>query len=142
MRSPYQILGVKRAATAAEIKSAYRAKSKRLHPDHGGDPAKFRELVDAYKLLMDPARRQEYDAPKPRAPRPRPSHQAGRPVTSQPPRTQTERERMIEQLRTVGIRLVFDALGDVVPPGPVRVNLENVFSDFLGEFLKPKGARR
>lgn len=37
--------------TLEDIKAAYRAKAKLLHPDKGGDEAKFKQLVAAYELL-------------------------------------------------------------------------------------------
>jgi len=46
------ILGLDlRRAVKENIKAAYRAKAKLLHPDKGGDAAKFKELVAAYELL-------------------------------------------------------------------------------------------
>lgn len=51
---PYEVLGVGRDATAAEIKSAYRKLSKTNHPDAGGDPAVMRAINDAYEILSDP----------------------------------------------------------------------------------------
>ena len=43
-RDPYQVLGVARAASAAEIKAAYRALVKQHHPDAGGDEHRILEL--------------------------------------------------------------------------------------------------
>ena len=65
--SYYSLLGVGRDATKAEIKSAFLTLSKLHHPDL--NPAskseeahqKFREINEAYSVLMDPARRSTYD---------------------------------------------------------------------------------
>lgn len=57
----YELLGVGRTATAAEIKSAYRALAKVMHPDAGGTSGSFRLLREAYETLNDPARRAHYD---------------------------------------------------------------------------------
>jgi curved DNA-binding protein CbpA len=57
----YQILGLSRDATEADIKHAFRRKAKDLHPDSGGDPEAFRRLKLAYDVLSDPVRRQHYD---------------------------------------------------------------------------------
>src|SRR5690606_33129679 len=57
----YRILRVKRTATLQEIKKAYRDQSIKLHPDKGGDIAKFKELPDAIRTLEDPVLRREYD---------------------------------------------------------------------------------
>src|SRR5437016_10194938 len=50
----YELLGVDRAASAAEIKSAYRALAKSLHPDMGGTTGTFRLIREAYETLGDP----------------------------------------------------------------------------------------
>lgn len=61
--NPYEILGVKKDAKPAEIKSAYRKLSSTAHPDkEGGSAEAFHELKEAYDILKDPSRRQRYDA--------------------------------------------------------------------------------
>jgi hypothetical protein len=45
------LLGVEPSATAADIKSAYRAKARQHHPDAGGDAAAFAQVAAAYELL-------------------------------------------------------------------------------------------
>ena len=59
----YKILGVRQNATASEIKRAYRAKAKLLHPDatHSQDSEKFRLLVKAYEILSDRRQRSLFD---------------------------------------------------------------------------------
>ncbi|MDO5751792.1 J domain-containing protein [Arthrobacter sp.] len=57
----YQVLGLARTATEREIKIAYRKAARIAHPDRGGDPALFRQITQAYEVLVDPARRQAYD---------------------------------------------------------------------------------
>lgn len=58
----YELLGVARSASEADIKSAFRQEAKRNHPDQGGNPAIFRMIEDAYNTLSDPARRAVYDS--------------------------------------------------------------------------------
>lgn len=57
----YQDLGIAKTATKDEIKKAYRKKSQKHHPDAGGDPAKFREINLAYRILTDEEKRARYD---------------------------------------------------------------------------------
>ncbi|QUH06331.1 DnaJ domain-containing protein [Saccharopolyspora erythraea] len=57
----YELLGVDREATAAEIKTAYRSLARTMHPDVGGTAGTFRLLREAYETLNDPVRRADYD---------------------------------------------------------------------------------
>jgi molecular chaperone DnaJ len=61
VRDLYEILGVSRDATDAEIKRAYRRRARELHPDAGGDEEQFKELTTAYEVLRNPQARQNYD---------------------------------------------------------------------------------
>lgn len=60
----YELLGVSRDATEAEIKKAYRALVKEVHPDSGnpGDVERFREIRKAYETLSDPDKRRAHDS--------------------------------------------------------------------------------
>lgn len=65
MRDPYEVLGVSREATEAEIKSAYRKLAKRYHPDKNKDDPKakerFAEATTAYEILGEPTKRAQFD---------------------------------------------------------------------------------
>src|SRR5581483_8401153 len=66
MRDPYQVLGVKKTASEAEIKSAYRKLAKKHHPDQNKtDPKakeRFAEVNAAYEIVGDKAKRKQFDA--------------------------------------------------------------------------------
>lgn len=57
----YKTLGVEKGATESEIKKAYRKLAQKHHPDAGGDAAKFKEVTEAYEVLSDKQKRQQYD---------------------------------------------------------------------------------
>lgn len=57
----YDILGVKRSASADELKTAYKRQAMKNHPDKGGNPEKFKQINEAYQALSDPQQKQMYD---------------------------------------------------------------------------------
>lgn len=57
----YTILGVDKKASKSEIKKAFREAAKKHHPDKGGDAEKFKEINEAYEVLSDDQKRQQYD---------------------------------------------------------------------------------
>lgn len=61
----YEVLGVGRDASEAEVKKAFRRLARELHPDvNDHDPAaeeKFKAAAEAYEVLSDPERRRIYD---------------------------------------------------------------------------------
>src|SRR5689334_2815120 len=63
-RDLYEVLGVERTASDAEIKRAFRKLAQQWHPDVNTDPVaqeRFKEINEAYQVLSDPDRRQRYD---------------------------------------------------------------------------------
>ena len=65
MRNPYDVLGVKKGASAAEIKSAFRKLAKKHHPDANKDDpkaaARFAEVNSANEILGDEDKRKQFD---------------------------------------------------------------------------------
>ena len=65
MHDPYEVLGVSKNASAAEIKSAFRRQAKKLHPDaNKHDPraaTRFAELNAAYEILGEESKRRAFD---------------------------------------------------------------------------------
>jgi DnaJ-class molecular chaperone len=64
MRDPYEILGLAKTASAAEIKSAYRRLAKKFHPDQSKEPKakdKFAEIGSAYEIVGDEKKREAFD---------------------------------------------------------------------------------
>ena len=64
MNDPYETLGVGKNASKEEVKKAYKTLAKKYHPDlnkDGGAEAKFKEISQAFSVLNDDQKRQQYD---------------------------------------------------------------------------------
>ncbi|MBX4206486.1 J domain-containing protein [Candidatus Parcubacteria bacterium] len=62
MKDYYKILGVNKDASEEEVKKAFRKLAHAYHPDKsGGDEAKFKEISEAYAVLSDKKKREQYD---------------------------------------------------------------------------------
>ena len=57
----YNILGLEKSASADDIKRAFRKLSHTHHPDKGGEAEKFKEINEAYQVLGNEKKRQQYD---------------------------------------------------------------------------------
>jgi len=60
-RDYYEILGVSKATSKDEIKKAYKKLALEHHPDKGGNAERFKEISEAYAVLSDDTKRQQYD---------------------------------------------------------------------------------
>jgi len=61
----YDILGVEKSADAKQLKKAYRKLAREFHPDVNKDPGaedRFKEIAEAYEVLGDDEKREQYDA--------------------------------------------------------------------------------
>jgi molecular chaperone DnaJ len=57
----YEILGITKNASQEEVKKAFHKLAHKYHPDKGGDEKKFKEINEAYQVLSDAQKRQQYD---------------------------------------------------------------------------------
>jgi curved DNA-binding protein CbpA len=62
-RDYYQILGISQSANVEEIKQAFRRLARQCHPDVAGAEGieQFQQISEAYQILKDPVRRQQFD---------------------------------------------------------------------------------
>lgn len=120
----YQILGVPRTATEAEIKRAYRKLARKHHPDlNPQDKAaeeRFKEINEAYAVLSDPEKRQRYDQLGP-------NWQAGADFTP-PPGWEGTRVRFGD----------FGDLGDLFGFGRGRGGFSDFFETLFGGYRGPR----
>lgn len=61
VQNPYQVLEVDRDASDNDIKKAYKRMAMKHHPDKGGDEEKFKEISEAYSILSDKNKRDQFD---------------------------------------------------------------------------------
>lgn len=118
----YELLGVDRSASTAEIKSAYRSLAKIMHPDAGGTAGTFHMLREAYETLIDPARRARYDRGDQPAPPvvPRAARRTGPRASTRP-----DRGARIQRTGQAGRLRDFGEDQDFVPP-PLRLDTDTV----------------
>ena len=57
----YEELGLNKNATKSEIKSSYRSLVKQHHPDAGGEKERFLAIQNAWEILNDPIKKEQYD---------------------------------------------------------------------------------
>lgn len=137
----YKILGVERAASAAEIKSAYRRLARERHPDVNGGSEhaarKFALLALAYRTLSDPQERAAYDA---KVEKERQQRSSGFVMHSD--------NIHARRMRMVAAQARYDRVVDILLEADRRANSERAqavfttvtlfFSTFIVAMLKPK----
>lgn len=57
----YDLLGLSKNCNQKDIKTAYKKKAIKTHPDKGGDPEEFKKISEAYSVLSDVKKRDMYD---------------------------------------------------------------------------------
>lgn len=149
-RNPYAVLGVSPAATAAEIKAAYRALVKQHHPDAGGDQVQILALNAAWEVLGDAERRRHYDrrhaAPSPRTPAPASRKPAAQTSANAPSSATATEQELLDWLQMV-VAPIDRLLGQVINPFPSQLKAlaADPYDDALMEafcsFLEASQAR-
>jgi curved DNA-binding protein CbpA len=137
----YKILGVKRTATAVEIKSAYRRLARERHPDVNGGSEhaarKFALLALAYRTLSDPQERAAFDAKQEKE---RQQKSSGSVLNSD--NVHARRMRMVTVQarcdRVVDILLEADRRANSERSQAVFTTVTLFFSTFIVAMLKPK----
>jgi len=61
MKNYYEVLGVPRNASPDQIRKAYHRLAHKFHPDKGGDEKKFKEINEAYQILSNRKKKEQYD---------------------------------------------------------------------------------
>ncbi len=134
MRDPYEVLGVSKTASEADIKKAFRSLAKKHHPDkHAGDAdaqKKFQEISGAYDILGDKDKRAKFDA--------------GEIDASGNPRGFDPRAHGFQQGHPFGggaggareFKFTWDNAGGE------SASFEDIFSDLLGGARRGRGAAR
>jgi hypothetical protein len=117
--SHYDVLGVSPDADTGEVHRAYLALARRHHPDRkGGDDVRMRTINEAWAVLGDPARRQQYDlVVRDRARAAAPPPWSARPAGAAP--TQTDRDDVndLDDDRPVRITVVLPRWLAMLPTG-------------------------
>jgi curved DNA-binding protein CbpA len=125
----YELLGISRGASRADISRAYRRQARAIHPDsHPQEThasAQFRDLTEAYQILSNPARRADYDralrlGPTGRPPAPPPDPARSRVQPDPAPRSRVAPDPAVR------LRMPSDPAAQLrMPPlwiGPVQVD--------------------
>jgi len=103
---PHDVLGVAPGASIQEVRDAYHAKSKKHHPDLGGDEWAFRVVVRAFEILCEAPPDGAATARHDFAPEPEPAHRPGPTVVDPEQARPGARDRVADPARTVAVELL------------------------------------
>lgn len=107
----YKVLEISEQADEEQIKQAYRKQAKKYHPDlHPNDAKaeeKFKDVVEAYEVLGDAAKRKEYDAKRKRTGDY--SYQTGFPFGGKQPMTQQNKRTAAQKKNPLDVTEMFEA---------------------------------
>jgi hypothetical protein len=127
----YDVLGVPRDASAADVRRAYLALARRHHPDRvGGSHERMRVLNEAWAVLGDPALRRVYDRSLTGVPPPAPARPAWGPVGPEPEQDE-EIDDLFDDRPIGGVVVRLPGWLAMLPPGLMILSFATILFGLL-----------